>query len=120
MVEYNQSLNFDRAFYAHDIAGSIAWARALCKTGILSGREFSTIEKGLKQVKKEWEDSTFVIVPGTDEDIHTANERRLSEIGRTSKYLHLHEDLTSTSWKGHWRQATHRYEAPKVHGSRVC
>lgn len=87
MVEYNQSLEFDEAFYAQDIAGSIAWARALCKSGILSDHEFSTIEKGFKQVKKEWEDNAFSRKPD-DEDIHTANERRLSEIGRTSDCLH--------------------------------
>lgn len=119
MVEYNQSLKFDQAFYAQDIAGSIAWARALCKSGILTDHEFSTIEKGLKQVEKEWEDKIFIEKPD-DEDIHTANERRLSEISRTSKCLHLHEDLTSSSWKGHWRQATHRYDALKVHEVQVC
>ena len=40
--------------------------------------------KGLKAVSKEWEEGTFEIVPGVDEDIHTANERRLSElVGKT-------------------------------------
>jgi len=81
MVEYNQSIYYDRAFYAQDIAGSIAWARANHKAGILSVEEFSTIENGLSQIKKEWEKDCFDIKPGVDEDIHTANERRLSEIG---------------------------------------
>ena len=81
MVEYNQSIYYDRAFYAQDIAGSIAWARANHEVGILSAEEFSAIEEGLKKVEEEWEDNKFVIKPGIDEDIHTANERRLSEIG---------------------------------------
>lgn len=81
MVEYNQSIYYDRAFYAQDIAGSIAWARANHKAGILSAEEFSTIENGLKHVENEWENGVFDIKPGIDEDIHTANERRLSEIG---------------------------------------
>ena len=35
-------------------------------------------------MSKEWENGTFKIVPGVDEDIHTANERRLSEfVGKT-------------------------------------
>jgi len=84
MVEYNQSIYYDRVFYAQDIAGSIAWARANHKAGILSVEEFSTIKKGLKQVEKEWEDGVFDIKPEIDEDIHTANERRLSEIGLKS------------------------------------
>ncbi|KAL6718815.1 argininosuccinate lyase [Lecanora helva] len=80
MVEYNQSIYYDRAFYAQDIAGSIAWARANQKAGILSVREFSTIEDGLRKVEEEWREGRFQIRPGIDEDIHTANERRLSEL----------------------------------------
>ena len=80
MIEYNQSIYYDRAFYAQDIAGSIAWARANQKAGILSTKEFSTIENGLREVEREWEEGRFEIRPGIDEDIHTANERRLSEI----------------------------------------
>lgn len=81
MIEYNQSIYYDRAFYAQDIAGSIAWARANQKAGILSPEEFLTIHNGLEEVEKEWREGRFDIRPGVDEDIHTANERRLSEIG---------------------------------------
>jgi argininosuccinate lyase len=79
-VAYNESIYFDRAFYSQDIAGSIAFARANIGTGILSQEEFQAIETGFQQVRKEWETDTFKIVPGVDEDIHTANERRLGEI----------------------------------------
>ncbi|KAK8106848.1 arginine-10 [Apiospora kogelbergensis] len=48
--------------------------------GILTEDEFAKIEQGLKDVMKEWETDSFKIVPGVDEDIHTANERRLGEI----------------------------------------
>ena len=50
------------------------------KTGILTADEFAAIEKGLLQILDEWKNNTFEIVPGADEDIHTANERRLGEI----------------------------------------
>ena len=80
MVEYNQSIYYDRVFYAQDIAGSIAWARANHELGILSAEEFATIVKGLKVVEEEWSNGTFKIRSGVDEDIHTANERRLSEL----------------------------------------
>ena len=79
MTTYNESLPYDRALYAQDIAGSIAWARANHKGGILTAKEFSAIEDGLSAVAKEWEEGTFQIKAG-DEDIHTANERRLGEI----------------------------------------
>ncbi|KAK3048255.1 argininosuccinate lyase [Extremus antarcticus] len=80
MQQYNESIYFDRAFYSQDIRGSVAYARANTKNGILTQKEFSEIERGFKQVSKEWEDGTFEIKPGVDEDIHTANERRLGEI----------------------------------------
>lgn len=80
MVSYNESIYYDRAFHTQDILGSIAWARANHKGGILTAAEFSAIESGLKKVEEEWVAGTFKIIPGVDEDIHTANERRLGEI----------------------------------------
>ena len=79
MEQYNASLPYDRLFYAEDIAGSLAFARANFNNDILTKDEFSAIEKGLQQVKEEWASGTFE-VKQNDEDIHTANERRLSEI----------------------------------------
>ncbi|KAK3385619.1 argininosuccinate lyase [Podospora didyma] len=80
MVHYNESIYFDKVLYKQDILGSIAFARANAKSGIISQDEFKKLEQGLHAVMKEWEDDKFVIVPGVDEDIHTANERRLGEI----------------------------------------
>jgi argininosuccinate lyase len=54
MEQYNASLPYDRLFYAEDIAGSIAFARANHNNGILTKDEFAAIEKGLAQVKEEW------------------------------------------------------------------
>jgi argininosuccinate lyase len=90
MEAYNESIYFDRAFYAQDIAGSIAFARANIATGILTKDEFVAIEKGLNQILEEWRSNTFEIKPGTDEDIHTANERRLGEIIGTEIAGKLH------------------------------
>src|ERR1700709_555254 len=56
MNQYNESLSFDRVFYAQDIKCSIAYARANIKTGILTQEEFKKLEEGLKKVYKEWED----------------------------------------------------------------
>jgi argininosuccinate lyase len=79
MEQYNASLPYDRLFYAQDIAGSIAFARANHNNGILTKDEFAAIEKGFAQIKEEWASDSFE-VKDNDEDIHTANERRLSEI----------------------------------------
>lgn len=79
MHQYNQSLAYDRRMYKADVKGSIAYAKALSKIGIVSFEECAKIEEGLKAVEKEWEEGKFEVKPD-DEDIHTANERRLSEI----------------------------------------
>ncbi|KAH8803220.1 argininosuccinate lyase [Xylogone sp. PMI_703] len=54
-------------------------ARANKNTGILTAHEFSEIERGFKQISEEWANNTFV-AKENDEDIHTANERRLGEV----------------------------------------
>ncbi|KAI1659080.1 argininosuccinate lyase [Daldinia decipiens] len=80
MVAYNESIHFDKKLYKQDILGSIAFARANKNGGIITEDEFNKIEEGLRAVMKEWDNDSFVIIPGVDEDIHTANERRLGEI----------------------------------------
>ncbi|KAI1200698.1 argininosuccinate lyase [Nemania serpens] len=79
MYKYNASIRYDKALYKEDILGSIAFARANSKVGIISEDEFQAIERGLLQVMEEWKQGTFAIMPN-DEDIHTANERRLGEV----------------------------------------
>ncbi|KAB5530286.1 argininosuccinate lyase [Coniochaeta sp. 2T2.1] len=79
MHKYNASIRYDQALYKEDILGSIAFARANSKAGIISEDEFQAIERGLLQVMEEWKQGTFAIMPN-DEDIHTANERRLGEV----------------------------------------
>jgi argininosuccinate lyase len=89
MVAFNESIHFDRAFYAQDIRGSVAYARANIKTGILTQAEFEKIAEGFKQVEQEWKTNKFEI-KANDEDIHTANERRLGEIIGTQIAGKLH------------------------------
>ncbi|MBX3059061.1 MAG: argininosuccinate lyase [Anaerolineae bacterium] len=86
--EFNASLPFDRRLAAEDIRGSVAWARALVGAGVLTAVEAGTIVAGLAQVQTEFERGTFVFEAG-DEDIHTAVERRLTEIvGEVGGKLH--------------------------------
>lgn len=68
MHKYNASILYDKALYKEDILGSIAFARANSKTGIISEDEFQAIERGLLQVMEEWKQGTFVIMPN-DEDV---------------------------------------------------
>lgn len=66
MVKYNESIFFDRVLYKQDILGSIAFARANAKNGIITQEEFEELEKGLLQVQNEWETGTFTIISGVD------------------------------------------------------
>ncbi|CAO1622638.1 unnamed protein product [Jaminaea pallidilutea] len=88
MDAFNQSLSYDKVLWRQDIQGSIAYANANVKTGILTADERDQIVSGLQQVGQEWETNTFQPAPD-DEDIHTANERRLTElIGPVAGKLH--------------------------------
>ncbi|MHC4817925.1 MAG: argininosuccinate lyase [Planctomycetota bacterium] len=72
----NRSFPFDRRLFAEDIAGSIAWARALRRAGILDGKEVEAVVSGLRRIRGEFEQGRFR-ARATDEDIHSAVERRL-------------------------------------------
>lgn len=62
--------------YAEDIEGSKAYAKALNKINLLSSEETEAICRGFDTIQFEWDEDLFEIKPA-DEDIHTANERRL-------------------------------------------
>jgi argininosuccinate lyase len=68
MHQYNASISYDKLLYKEDILGSIAFARANAKSGIISDNEFVEIERGLREVLKEWDTDTFTIMPN-DEDV---------------------------------------------------
>ena len=76
---YNASISLCKRLWREDIKGSKAYAKGLAKIGILSPKELSIITEGLIEIEREWETGTFELYP-SDEDIHTAVERRLCEI----------------------------------------
>jgi len=85
---FTSSLAFDRRLWRHDITGSVAWARALFRAGLLTAAERDTIVKGLEAVRAELERSAFPFRPEL-EDIHTNVERRLQElVGEVGGKLH--------------------------------
>lgn len=88
MHAFNESLSYDKRMWAQDIRGSQAYARALVGCQILNEQECQEIVQGLSKVGEEWKAGTFK-VEADDEDIHTANERRLKElIGAVAGKLH--------------------------------
>jgi argininosuccinate lyase len=79
---------YDWRLYPHDIAGSIAHARAQVSAGILTDAEFSQIESGLREVEKEIAAGDFEFSI-EQEDIHMNIEAALTEkIGTAGAKLH--------------------------------
>lgn len=86
--QYGESISYDWRLYPHDIAGSIAHARAQVKAGILNSEEFSQIESGLREIEKEIESGEFEFSIER-EDIHMNIEAVLTEkIGAAGAKLH--------------------------------
>ena len=85
---FNASLPFDQRLWEVDIRGSLAWSGALARAGVLAPIEAEQIAAGLRQVQAEFAAGSFAFLP-SDEDIHTAVERRLGElIGPAAGKLH--------------------------------
>ncbi len=86
--DLNSSLPVDQRMAVQDVDGSLAWAKALHLAGILQDEEHASISLGLETVKKEFTSGKFSFVE-SDEDIHTAVERRLMDlIGPMAGKLH--------------------------------
>jgi argininosuccinate lyase len=82
-MAFSASLDFDKRLAASDVRGSIAHVHGLSKAGILTAEEAGSLVGALEQVGRELAENTFVYL-GTDEDIHTAIERRVTEIAPES------------------------------------
>ncbi|KAJ1631555.1 L-Aspartase-like protein [Pavlovales sp. CCMP2436] len=79
MEAFNSSIGEDRILWKVDLEGSRGYSHALERAKVLTKEEGKAIRTGLEKVGKEWALGTFDIKPD-DEDIHMANERRLTEI----------------------------------------
>ncbi len=79
LERFSSSLAVDLRLARFDVAGSIAHARGLREAGLLSAEELEGVEAGLRRVAAELEAGTFAFRE-SDEDIHTAVERRLTEL----------------------------------------
>jgi argininosuccinate lyase len=79
LFAFTESLSFDRRLANDDIAGSRAHVRGLQRSALLSVEEADTLLAALNTVEEEIAEGTFVFKPD-DEDVHTALERRVTEI----------------------------------------
>jgi argininosuccinate lyase len=85
---FTRSVGFDRRLWPHDIAGSVAHVQALVRARLVTRREGARLTRGLATVERELAGGRFRFL-ASDEDIHMAIERRLTElVGPVGGKLH--------------------------------
>jgi argininosuccinate lyase len=75
----NSSIAFDYRLAPYDLEQSLAHARMLARSGIISDDDLAALERGLDAVRQEIDEDRFTVKPD-DEDVHMAIERRLTEV----------------------------------------
>ena len=83
----NDSLPFDQRMFREDIAGSRAHVRMLCDVGLFTEAERDGVLAALDTVEHEIESGSFDFQVN-DEDIHTAVERRVTELDPAGAKMH--------------------------------
>ena len=85
---FSSSLAIDQRLFECDIEGSLAHCQTLERAKVLSQTDCRVLMQGLKAVRQELRDGQFPFAQ-SDEDIHMAIERRLTElIGPVGGKLH--------------------------------
>jgi argininosuccinate lyase len=106
LLAFTESLSFDQRLAPDDLAGSRAHVQMLGRVGLLTDEEVAGVVAALDTVGAELADGSFVFVP-SDEDIHTAIERRVTELaGSAGGKLHTgrsRNDQVATALR-HWLQ----------------
>ncbi len=88
LMDFTSSLAYDRQLGGDDVTASKAHVRGLGRAGILSNEEVGILVTALDRVGEELQEATFRFQAG-DEDVHTAIERRVTEMaGDAGPKLH--------------------------------
>jgi len=87
-LEWGSSFAFDRRLFEDDVTGSVAWAKALGRAGVLTADEVAGIDAALREILTAGVADPSSIA-GSDEDVHSFVERLLVErLGDTGRRLH--------------------------------
>jgi argininosuccinate lyase len=88
LLAWGASFSFDRRLFEDDVNGSLAWAEALARAGVLTPSDADAIRRGLTSILESGRaDAKFLM--GPDEDVHSFVERVLVErIGEPGLRLH--------------------------------
>jgi argininosuccinate lyase len=89
LLAFGASLRFDRRLFEDDVTGSLAWAEALGRAGIIPDGDVREIATALEELLEQgrWDQALFD--GADDEDVHAFVERKLVErVGEAGKRLH--------------------------------
>jgi argininosuccinate lyase len=86
--DFGISFSFDRRLFEDDVTGSLAWAEALERAGVLDTADAQAIRDGLAAILEQGRrDPDWV--NGPDEDVHSFVERQLvARVGDAGRRLH--------------------------------
>jgi len=100
LMAFTESLSFDQRLWPDDIDGSRAHVGGLAEAQIISATERDAVLAALDQVADEMGSGRFEFLAG-DEDIHTAIERRVTELaGPAGAKLHTGRSRNDQSATG--------------------
>jgi len=92
LVEFGASFKFDRRLFDDDVVGSMAWAEALQKAGVLSAADTALITRALEDIRAAGTDTPAFFATEAaqhDEDVHSFVERELvARVGDAGRRLH--------------------------------
>ena len=89
VFDYGRSLPVDRRMIDDDITGSIAWAEALGRAGVLDAADARAITGALEEIRRAVTANPALVEAARDEDVHAFVERELvARIGEAGKRLH--------------------------------
>jgi len=118
LMALSESLSFDRRLAADDVEGSRAHVAMLAEVGLLTATERDAVHAALDTVESELASDTFVFA-GSDEDIHTAVERRVTELaGAAGAKIHTgrsRNDQVATDLRL-WTKRSARELVAALHG----
>ncbi len=104
LVEFTESLSYDRRLLPDDVACSKAHVRGLHRAGLLDDEELASLLGGLDSVEMEFRSGQLEFV-ASDEDVHTAIERRVTElVGPAGGKIHTgrsRNDQVATAFRHH-------------------
>ena len=88
VFQFQASFRFDRRLFEDDVVGSLAWAEALARAGVISSEDAAAIRAGLSEIRERGRREPG-FVDGPDEDVHAFVERQLVErVGDLGRRLH--------------------------------